>query len=119
MKIRLSLVLKALGRAVILVQDESFSSGDVGLLGLGALPQARDDRYSVIDTARLAAQLSVLAQAARERDDLGTLGLLQQAVRELLPDQADIATWLDVLTVAAPVAAVAPRLAGDLRDTPL
>ena len=84
--------------------------------GIGALPQARDDRHSVIDTARLAAQLSVLAQAACQRDDPGMLGMLQQAVRELLPDQADIAAWLDVLTVAAPVAAVAPRLAGDLRD---
>lgn len=41
---------------------------------------------------------------------------LQEAVRELLPDEADTVIWLDVLTVAVPVAAVAPKLAGDLRD---
>ena len=70
----------------------------------------------VIDAGRLAARLSVLAQAARQRDLPGMPGTLQEAVRELLPDDADIAVWLDVLTVAAPVTAAAPQLAGDLRD---
>ena len=38
------------------------------------------------------------------------LGMLQEAVQELLPGEADVVTWLDVLTVAA------PQLAGHLRD---
>ena len=116
-KVRLGPALRALGRGAMPVPGWQPSPVDHGVLGVGPLPRAGDDRAGVFDAGRLAGQLSVLAQAARQREVPGMLGMLQEAVLELLPGEADIATWLDVLTVAAPVAAAAPQLAGHLRDT--
>jgi len=116
-KVRLGPALRALGRGAMLAPGWQPSPGDHGVLGIGPLPRADDDRAGVFDADRLAGQLSVLAHAARQREAPGMLGMLQEAVLELLPGEADIATWLDVLTVAAPVAAAAPQLAGHLRDT--
>jgi hypothetical protein len=116
-KVRLGPALRALGRGAMPVPGGQPSPGEHGVLGIGPLPRADDDRAGVFDAGRLAGQLSVLAQAARQREVPRMLGTLQEAVLELLPGEADIATWLDVLTVAAPVAAAAPQLAGHLRDT--
>lgn len=115
-KVKLSPALRALGRGAMLIPAEDPSRGDHSVLGIGPLSRAQDDWTGVINAGRLAAQLSVLAQAAHQREVPGMLGMLQEAVLELLPGEADIATWLDVLTAAAPVAAAAPQLVGHLRD---
>jgi hypothetical protein len=115
-KVRLGPALRALGRGAMPVPGGQPSPGDHGAMGIGPLPGADDDRAGVFDAGKLAGQLSVLAQAACQREVPGMLGMLQEAVLELLPGEADIATWLDVLTVAAPVAAAAPQLAGHLRE---
>lgn len=116
-KVRLGPALRALGRGSMPVRGSQPSPSGHGVLGIGPLPGADDDRAGVFDAVRLAGQLSVLAQAALQREVPGMLEMLKEAVLELLPGEADIATWLDVLAVAAPVAAAAPQLAGHLRDT--
>ncbi len=116
-RIRIGSVLRMLGRAAMLARTAAPPPpGDYSVLGIGPQPQARPDRVPVIDADRLAAQLSVLTQAARQGGDLEALGMLREAVLELLPAGADVAAWLDALTVAAPVAAAVPQLAGDLSD---
>lgn len=116
-KIKLRAVLKRLGHAALGMQPgDPPAPDDYSVLGVRS-PRTSGNPNVEINAARLAAQLTVLAQAARLGEDQGTLEMLQQAVRELVPDQADTVAWLEVLTVAEPVAAVAPRLAGDLRDT--
>ena len=85
------------------------------MLGIGPPPEEPGCRFPAIDSLRLAAQLSVLAQAATQCGDRQTMHVLHQAIREL-PDDADVAAWLDILTLAGAVAPAAPRLAADLRD---
>jgi hypothetical protein len=113
-KIKLRPALQVLGRAAVLIPPPEPHRG-YGVLGIKPLPHDPDCRLPAIDSLRLAARLSVLAQAASQRGDRQTLDVLHQAVREL-PDDADVAAWLDILTLAGAVAPAAPRLAADLRD---
>jgi hypothetical protein len=114
-KIKLRPALQVLGRAAVLSLPSDPAHRGRGVLGIGPLPEEPDWRFPAIDCFRLAAQLSVLAQAASQRGDRQTLHVLHQAVREL-PDDADVAAWLDILPLAGAVAPAAPRLAADLRD---
>lgn len=116
-KTKLRPALKALGRGAVTVPADDAAPSHYSVLDIGPLSHSNGGRSAVIDAGLLAARLSVLAQAGCLREVPGMLGMLQEAVWELLPDEADVVTWLDVLTVAVPVAAAAPKLAGDLRDT--
>ncbi len=114
-KIKLRPALQVLGRAAVLSLPSDPAHRGRGVLGIGPRPEEPDRRFPAIGCDRLAAQLSVLARAASQRGDRQTLHVLHQAVREL-PDDVDVAAWLDILTLAGAVAPAAPRLAADLRD---
>ena len=115
-KIKLVPMLQALGRAALITSPGSSSPDGAGMLGIGPLSAGLSDAGHAINPDRLAAQLSVVAQAAHLRSDGETLAVLRRSVMELLADNADIASWIDVLTVAHSVAPAAPALAGELRE---
>ncbi len=110
-KIKVLPALKVLGQAACWSDPDDARSGDGGLLGIAPLPPGRR-----VHSARLAAQLALLAQASQLRPDAGCVATLHQAVRELVPDEADFDNWLDILTLAAQVAPTSPTLLDELRD---
>ena len=115
-RIRLTPLLRALGRAASWATVDDPAPSERGPLGIGALLPDSGGSALTVNSALLAAQLSVLAQAAHLKGDHQCLGMLSRAVRELLPDEADMAGWLDVLVLAGAVAPLEPRLLGELRD---
>jgi len=81
-----------------------------GALGIGHVPTGAERATSQVQVPRLAAQLSVLAQAALDIDDDDALCVLHRAILDLLPDDAGLAAWTDVLTLAQSIAPARPRL---------
>ena len=115
-KIKLFRALKTLGRAASWTPPDDSGPDDGGLLGIAPLLPDSRARVLGVHTTMLAAQLSVLAQAAYQRGDNLSLATLRKAVRELLPGEADLGNWLDVITLAGEVAPMVPRLLGELRE---
>ena len=79
--VRLAPALRALGRGAMSTVD-SAAPEDFSVLGIGQLASGDGERAPVLDADLLAARLGVLAQASRQRDVPGMLGMLQEAVRE-------------------------------------
>ena len=112
----LARTLRVLGRAASWGSGAGEDSDDPGLLGISRpRPGANGDPAGIHATV-LASQLGVLAQAAHQADRHVDLFTLSRAVLELLSEQTDTTSWLDVLVLADAIGPYRPRLLGELRD---
>jgi len=112
----LARTLRVLGRAASWGSGAGEDSDDPRLLGISRpRPGANGDPAGIHATV-LASQLGVLAQAAHQADRHADLRTLSRAVLELLSEQTDTTSWLDVLVLADAIGPYHPPLLGELRD---
>ncbi len=112
----LTLMLRALGRAASWGSGAGEESDNPGHLGIVRRRRGADGGPTGVHATVLASQLGVLAQAAHLTGRDGDLRMLRDAVLELLPEQTDTTSWLDVLVLADAIGPYWPSLLGELRD---
>ncbi len=108
--------LRVLGRAASWGADAGEESDKPALLGISRPKPGADNDPAGVHATVLASQIGVLAQAARQTDRHADLSTLSHAVLELLSEEADTTSWLDVLVLADAIAPYRPPLLGELRD---
>ena len=109
-------LLAGLGRSASWTTQGDRVPGTTGLLGVSLSSPAEAVYGLNLNAALLAAQLSVLTQAAHLAGDDHLLGMQRHAVLELA-GRADVVGWHDVLVLAGAVAPLVPRLIGQLHET--
>lgn len=107
---------RVLGRAASWGAAAGKESDKPGLLGISRLKSESDGDPAGVHATVLASQIAVLAQAAHQIGRHADLSTLSRAVLELLPEEADTTSWLDVLVLADAIAPYRPQLLGELRD---
>jgi hypothetical protein len=112
----LARTLRVLGRAASWGAAAGEESDKLGLLGISRLKSGADGDPAGVHATLLASQIAVLAQAAHQTGRHADLSTLSRAVLELLPEEADTTSWLDVLVIADAIGSYRPPLLGELRD---
>lgn len=112
----LARTLRALGLAASWGVGAGEGSGNPGLLGICCPKAGVNGVPAGVHATVLASQIGVLAQAAHQTGRQADLSTLSRAVLELLSDETDTTSWLDVLVLADAIGPYHSSLLGKLRD---